>query len=147
MNHKVKADLPMRGVVLVLGVVYLALALSGFIAISDNTYRGGDLLGGNEGDFVWGVFGTSTVTNFVDALLGALLVVAGLTLDRSPTVGWMTTIAFGLMSGYALVASSVDYGDPLNLNWPDTVRYIASAIIVAAAMVLSRRRAERIRAR
>jgi Domain of unknown function (DUF4383) len=133
---------PFRGIVLVVGAVYVALAYSGFFSISDQTQRGGGLAGGNEGDLAWGVFGVSTVSSFIHALVGVFLIMTGFTLVRSALFGWAATVVLGVLGVYAVIACVADYGDPLNLVWANVWLYWVSAAIVAAAVVLSRRRAQ-----
>jgi hypothetical protein len=138
--------LPFRGIVLVVGAAYVALAYSGFFAVSDQTRRGGGLSGGNEGDLAWGLFGVSTVSSLIHALFGVLLIMAGFTLAKSALFGWAAAGTLGVLGVYAIVACLVDYGDPLNMVWANVWLYWASAVIVAVAVTMSRRRARPIRA-
>ena len=125
---------PFGVVLLALGVLYLALSLSGFADISDDTNSGGGLYGGNQGDQVWGLFGASTVSNFLHALAGVLLLFTARSLTTSPMIGWMTAVALGLLTLYGIVALAVvDFGDPLNLNLATVLLYLVSLVLVAVA--------------
>jgi hypothetical protein len=105
-----------------LGTVYLVLAVGGFVGV------GFDEFGYEEPVRLFGIFGVSTLLNFVHTLLGVVALVAawrGWTVAVAPIgVVWFTA-----MSVFGIVARSFGgSGDPLNLSWANVVLYLLSAI-------------------
>jgi hypothetical protein len=118
-------------VVIAIGLLYLVLAVVGFAQISDTTTVGGDLKGGNPQDLVWGVFGVSTVHNFVHAVLGGFTIVGGFTFAKSKLVTWCVAIGYGLLFLYGLIAILVRDGvDPLSITWGDNILHLLTAALL-----------------
>jgi hypothetical protein len=125
--------------VIAIGLFYLVLAYAGFNEISDDTTTfGGDLRGGNTPDLLWGVFGVNTVMNFIHILLAAVVIAAGFLLDKSKVVAWCAVIGFTLVFLYGLVSILVRTGtDPLAITWGDNILHLATALVLAVAIVLT----------
>jgi hypothetical protein len=130
-----------RLTVLMLGLFYVVLAIWGFAQISDETNVGGDLRGGNPSDLLWGVFGVSTVLNFIHFLLGVFTVVAAVTLMKSAWITWYVAIGLGLVVAYGLLPIG---SDPLNINWADNWLHLVSAVVMVGAALVPARTPARI---
>jgi hypothetical protein len=126
----------LRLLVLVLGLLFIVLSISGFAAISAETSRGGGLQGGNPPDLLWGLFSVSTVLNFIHFVLGALTVATGVVLDRSKIGVWTISIGFALVVAYDIVSMLVRPStDPLAINQADLwLHVIALAILLGVAL-------------
>jgi Domain of unknown function (DUF4383) len=120
--------------VIAIGLLYLVLAFTGFTTISDETNVGGDLYGGNPPDLLWGLFGVTTVHNFIHLVLGVFTVIAGVVVHKSRIVAWAVTIGYVMLFGYGVVSILVRTGtDPLAINWADNWLHLITALVVGGA--------------
>jgi hypothetical protein len=112
--------------VLALGVVYLVLAIAGFVRTGTAEF------GLEEPLRLFGVLGVSTLANIVHAVVGVAATVAAL--RRAPTVfAAPATVAFFAMAVFGAVSRIVaDTGDPLNLTWWNVGLYLLSSAACAA---------------
>jgi hypothetical protein len=124
------APMTTRSVLAGLGLVYLVLAVGGFVRV------GLDGFGYEEPVRLFGIFGVSTLLSFVHTLLGVVALVAAWR-------GWTVAIApvgivwFTAMSAFGIVARSFGGdGDPLNLSWANVVLYLLSAVACGYVHVL-----------
>jgi hypothetical protein len=120
------------------GVGYLVLACAGFVAISDNTtHIAGGLYAGNSPDLLWGVFGVNTAMNFIHVILSALTIAAGVFLHRSQVAAWCVVAGFTILFGYGVIAILLNKGTTsLAITWGDNVLHLATALVVAGAILL-----------
>ncbi len=132
--------------VIAIGLCYLVFSLFGFVLISDDSTVGGGLRGGNPPDLLWGVFGVSTVHNFVNILLGAVTLVGGFTFPKSRLITACAAIGFALVTVYGVIAMLVrgNAVDPLSITWGDNILHLVTALIlgVLATAVKERSRTE-----
>lgn len=119
-----------RTLVLALGVVYLALAVTGIVVVGWGSIRE------SESARLLGVFGVSRLLDVVHAAVGVLAVVAAV--RRAPNVfAAPATIAFTAMAAYGVIAELVgDVGDPLHMTWWNVGLYLLSALTCAFAYTL-----------
>jgi hypothetical protein len=133
--------LPARTVVLVLGLVYLVLAVGGVVAVGWGEF------GWEDPVRLFGNFGISTLTNILHGFVGIVALVAALrggAYAFAPVAG----IAFMAMSAFGIAAQVFrDEGDPLNLTWWNVVLYlcglVACVLVYGMRVRRSRRPADR----
>ncbi|SMC53912.1 DUF4383 domain-containing protein [Kibdelosporangium aridum] len=143
------ARVMIRLLVGVIGVFYVVLAISGFAAISDDTNVGGGLRGGNDPDLLWGLFGVSTVLNFIHFLFGALTLIAAFTADRTKLISGTMAGAFVALLAYDIIMMLVREGmDPLAINtadaWLHGITAVALIIVVFLPLPAPAGRRERV---
>jgi hypothetical protein len=120
---------PSRGVVLTLGVVYLALSVIGFATVGWHEF------GMEKPVRMLGFLGVSTLLNVVHLLVGAVLTAAALRRFASG-IAPVALVAFTAMTVFGLVARIFGgMGDPLNLNWWNVGLYALSALACGYAYV------------
>jgi hypothetical protein len=124
MTHA-KAARTARTAVLVLGVLYLALAVLGVVLVG-----WGDIHE-SESARLLGVFGVSRLLIVAHAAFGVLALVAAL--RRAPSVfAAPATIAFTAMAAFGTIAEIIgDVGDPLHMTWWNVGLYLLSAMTCA----------------
>lgn len=109
-----------RVVILLLGLLYLVLAVAGTITVGWNEF------GWEEPVRVFGVFGVSTLLNIVHGFVGLIALLAalgGAAFAFAPVLG----VAFTAMAAFGVVSRvAADAGDPLNLTWWNAVLYLCS---------------------
>jgi hypothetical protein len=119
-----------RAIVLVLGVVYLALAVIGLAVIGWGSIREA------ENARLLGVFGVSRLLIIAHGALGVIAVVAALRRGASAFAA-VATIVFVAMSAFGIVANVVgDVGDPLHMTWWNVALYVLSAAACLFAYTL-----------
>jgi fermentation-respiration switch protein FrsA (DUF1100 family) len=118
-----------------LGLVYLVLAVAGFVAVGWGTF------GYEEPVRVFSVVGTSTLANIVHAFAGVVALVAALRRGAS-VFAPIGTIAFLAMAVFGVVSRLFPgAGDPLNLTWWNVGLYLLSAIACLYAYLANARSA------
>jgi hypothetical protein len=129
MTHE-KAARTARTIVLALGVVYLALALAGFVVVGWGSIREA------ESARLLGVFGVSRLLDVAHAAVGVLAVAAAV--RRAPSVfAAPATIAFTAMAAYGVIAELIgDVGDPLHMTWWNVGLYMLTALTCVFAYTL-----------
>ncbi|MFC4855339.1 DUF4383 domain-containing protein [Actinophytocola glycyrrhizae] len=117
-----KAARRARLVVLVLGVVYLALAVAGIVVVGWGEIRESDPAQ------LFGVLGVSRLLDIAHAVLAAGALLAAV--RGAPTAfAAVATVAFTAMAAFGLVAEVVgDAGDPLHMTWWNVGLYLLSAL-------------------
>jgi hypothetical protein len=116
-----------RLIVLVLGIVYLALAVIGFVTAGFQEF------GPERPVRMLGVFGVSTLLSIVHTGLGAVLTVAALR-KAATALAPAATVAFVALSAFGIVARVFGgTGDPLNLTWWNIALYLLSAVACGVA--------------
>lgn len=127
---------PARVIVLLLGLLYLVLAVAGMFTV------GWDEFGWEDPVRMFGVLGVSTLLNIVHGFIGIVAIVAALrggATAFAPVAG----IAFTAMSAFGIVSQVFsDEGDPLNLTWGNVVLYLLS-LAACVFVYLTRVRAGR----
>ena len=122
-----------RAIVLGLGVVYLLLAIGGFIR------TGWGEFGLEEPVRLLGILGVSTLLNFVHTFAGLVAVVAALRGAPSAFAA-PATIAFTAMAVFGAVARIFGgTGDPTNMTWGNVVLYVLSAAVCVFVYTLRMR--------
>lgn len=120
-----RASRSARVTVLVLGVVYLALAVTGILVVGWGEIRESDPA------LLLGVFGVSRLLDVAHAALGVLAVLAALRGAPSAFAA-PATIVFTAMAAFGVIAEVVgDVGDPLHMTWWNVGLYLVSALICA----------------
>ncbi|HEX2132512.1 MAG TPA: DUF4383 domain-containing protein [Actinophytocola sp.] len=130
-------EAPARTVVLVLGLLYLVLAVGGVVA------AGWGEFGWEDPVRLFGIFGVSTLANVLHGFVGIVALVAALrggAFAFAPVAG----VAFLVMSVFGIVSEVFGgEGDPLNLTWWNVVLYLCSlvaCVVVYGLRVRSYRR-------
>ena len=119
-----------RTIVLVLGVVYLALAVIGLAVLGWGSIRE------SENARLLGVFGLSRLLIIAHAAIGVVAVVAALR-GGAGAFAPPATIVFVAMTAFGVVANAVgDVGDPLHMTWGNVVLYALSAVTCVVAYVM-----------
>ncbi|GAB1516020.1 DUF4383 domain-containing protein [Actinophytocola sp. KF-1] len=128
-----KTASPARTIVLVLGVVYLALAVIGLAVVGWGSIREA------ENARLLGVFGVSRLLIIAHGALGVIAVVAALRRGASAFAA-VATIVFVAMSAFGVVANVIgDAGDPLHMTWWNVGLYVLSAVACVLAYTLNAR--------
>lgn len=116
-----KAVKRVRTIVLGLGVVYLLLAIAGFVR------TGWGEFGQEEPLRLAGVLGVSTLLNIVHAVVGAVACLAA----ARGAAGAFAPVAMVVFTAMAVFGATArifgDYGDPLNQSWWNVGLYLLSA--------------------
>jgi len=103
----------LRPVVAVLGLLYLALGIAGFLtpetaAVGHETSRA-----------VW-IFSVTPLLNLVHTAVGVLGLLAATRRAGSIIYCWVLFVGFTGMTAYGILATAlVNPEDPINLNWAD----------------------------
>lgn len=119
-----------RAVVLGVGVVYLLLAIGGFIRTGWGEFGLEDPLR------LLGILGVSTLLNFVHTFAGLVAVLAALRGAPSAFAA-PGTVAFTAMAAFGAVARIFGgTGDPLNSTWGNVVLYALTAAVCAFVYAL-----------
>jgi len=125
----------LRPVVAVLGLLYLALGIAGFLtpetaAVGHETSRA-----------VW-IFSVTPLLNLVHAAVGVLGLLAATRRTGAIIYCWVLFVGFTGMTAYGVLATSIgNPEDPINLNWADNWLHGLTAVaglvlgIVAARAV------------
>ncbi|OLF14641.1 DUF4383 domain-containing protein [Actinophytocola xanthii] len=123
---------PARLVMLVLGIMYLVLAVIGFITVGFQEF------GPERPERMLGVLGVSTLLSIVHTGLGAVLTVAALR-GAATALAPVATVAFTALSAFGIVARVFGgTGDPLNLTWWNIALYLVSAVACGLVGALPR---------
>ncbi|SDW66965.1 protein of unknown function [Amycolatopsis xylanica] len=129
-----------RLLMLVIGVVYLAAGVLGFVLAPEPM----SAVGHQPSNAVW-IFTVSGTQNLLHTLLGALALLSSFKEIHARAFAWVGfCVLLGFTAYGVLAASTQREGDAaLNINWPDNVLHLASALVcLAAATVASRQRAD-----
>lgn len=119
-----------RLAVLVLGVVYLALAVTGILVVGWGEIREADPA------LLLGVFGVSRLLDIAHAVLGVVAVLAAIR-GAASAFAAVGTIVFTAMAAYGVIAGVVgDVGDPLHMTWWNVGLYVLSALTCAFVYTL-----------
>lgn len=111
-----------RVIVLVLGVVYLALAVAGIAVVGWGGIRE------SEHARLLGVFGVGRLLDIAHVAIGVLAVLAAVRRGASAFAA-VATIVFTAMAAFGVVAGVVgDAGDPLHMTWWNVGLYVLSAL-------------------
>lgn len=114
-----------RALVLGLAVVYLFLAVAGFVHVGVGTF------GYEEPIRLFGFLGVSTLLNFAHTFIGLVALLAAVRGGASAFAA-PATIGFTAMSALGIVSRVAgDSGDPLNLTWWNVALYLVSAVLCA----------------
>jgi hypothetical protein len=129
MTHA-KAARTARVAVLVLGVVYLALAVTGILVVGWGEIREADPA------LLLGVFGVSRLLDIAHAVLGVVAVLA--VVRGAPSAfAAVGTVALTAMAAYGVIAEVIgDAGDPLHMTWWNVGLYLVSALTCAFVYTL-----------
>lgn len=119
-----------RAIVLVLGVVYLALAVATVAVIGWGSIREA------ESARLFGAFGVSRLLLVAHAVLGIVAVLSAV--RRAPSAfAAVATVVFTAMTAFGVVANLVgDVGDPLHMTWWNVGLYALSALTCAYVYAL-----------
>lgn len=133
MTHT-KATRTARVAVLVLGVVYLVLAVTGILVVGWGGIREADPA------LLLGVFGVSRLLDVAHAVLGVVAVLAAVRGGASAFAA-VATVVFTAMGAYGVIAGVIgDAGDPLHMTWWNVGLYLVSALTCAFVYSLHLRR-------
>lgn len=118
----------LRPVVAVLGLLYLALGIAGWLSPETAT------VGHVTTSRVLGLFSASVVLNLVHTVVGVLGLLAVTRRAGALIYCWLLFVGFLGMTAYGVLATAFSTPeDPVNLNWADDVLHGLTAI---AALVL-----------
>ncbi|MEU4521806.1 DUF4383 domain-containing protein [Amycolatopsis sp. NPDC024027] len=117
----------LRPVVAVLGLLYLALGIAGFLTPETAA------VGHETGRAVW-IFSATPLLNLVHTAVGALGLLAATRRSGALIYCWVLFVGFTGMTAYGILATAlVNPEDPINLNWADNWLH---GLTAAAALVL-----------
>ncbi len=117
----------LRPVVAVLGLLYLALGIAGFLTPETAA------VGHETGRAVW-IFSATPLLNLVHTAVGVLGLLAATRRSRALIYCWVLFVGFTGMTAYGILATAlVNPEDPINLNWADNWLH---GLTAAAALVL-----------
>lgn len=126
---------PAQVLMLVVGVVYLGLAVGGFAVTGTNQF------GRVNAEFLG--FGVSTMHNVVHAAIGVLALLSATKLAGATVFGWLGFMALIGLSAYGvLVVIGDSSADPLNVDWPGNVLHLVTAVAVLLIGYLGNREQE-----
>jgi hypothetical protein len=119
-----------RVAVLVLGVVYLALAVTGILVVGWGAIHEADPA------LLLGVFGVSRLLDIAHAVLGVVAVLAAVR-GAASLFAAIGTVVFTAMAAYGVIAGVIgDVGDPLHMTWWNVGLYVLSALTCALVYAL-----------
>lgn len=114
-----------RLIVLVVGVVYLALAVAGLVLVGWGGIRE------SESARFLGLLGVSRLLDIAHTVLGVVAVLAAVR-RASSAFAAVATIVFTAMAAFGVVANVVgDAGDPLHMTWWNVGLYLLSGLTCA----------------
>ncbi|MEV5712423.1 DUF4383 domain-containing protein [Amycolatopsis mediterranei] len=117
----------LRPVVAVLGLLYLALGIAGFLTPETAA------VGHETGRAVW-IFSATPLLNVVHTAVGVLGLLAATRRTGAIIYCWVLFVGFTGMTAYGILATAiVNPEDPINLNWADNWLH---GLTAAAALVL-----------
>ena len=114
-----------RAIILVLGVVYLALAVTGIAVVGWGTIRE------SESARLLGLLGVSRLLDIAHAALGVVAVLSAV--RRAPSAfAAVGTIVFVAMAAFGVVSQVAGgVGDPLHMTWWNVGLYLLSGLTCA----------------
>ncbi|MEU5263929.1 DUF4383 domain-containing protein [Amycolatopsis sp. NPDC021455] len=127
----------LRPAVAVLGLLYLALGIAGFLtpetaAVGHETSRA-----------VW-IFSLTSLLNMVHTAVGVLGLLAATRRTGSIIYCWVLFVGFTGMTAYGVLATAVgNPDDPVNLNWADNWLHGLTAAAGLVLGIVAARRAAR----
>ena len=128
----------LRPAVAVLGLLYLALGIAGFLtpetaAVGHETSRA-----------VW-IFSTTPLLNIVHTAVGVLGLLAAIRRTGAIIYCWVLFVGFAGMTAYGVLATAFgNPEDPVNLNWADNWLHGLTAVAgLVLGIVAARRTAPR----
>lgn len=105
----------LRPAVAVLGLLYLALGIAGFLTPGTAA--------------VVGIFGVTALLNLVHAVVGVLGLLAATRRTGSIIYCWVLFTGFAGMTAYGVLAAAFgNPEDPININWADNVLHGLTAV-------------------
>jgi hypothetical protein len=117
-----KAARKARVTVLVLGVVYLALAVTGIVVVGFGEIHE------SESALLLGIFGVSRLLDIAHAVLGVVAVLAAVRGGASAFAA-VATIVFTALAAFGTISRIIgDAGDPLHMTWWNVGLYVLSAL-------------------
>ncbi|HEY8589127.1 MAG TPA: DUF4383 domain-containing protein [Naasia sp.] len=119
---------PNRLVATIFGAVYLLVGLLGFIVVG-----GGGSFAGPEGALLLGIFQVNHLHNIAHLLIGAALLIAGLSsVSAAKSVNGIVGAAYLLLGivGFFLAADPESPANFLALNTADHFLHLASAVVL-----------------
>jgi hypothetical protein len=131
----------LRPVVAVLGLLYLALGIAGFLtpetaAIGHETSRA-----------VW-IFSVTPLLNVVHTVVGVLGLLAATRRAGSLIYCWVLFVGFAGMTAYGILATAFgNPEDPININWADNWLHGLTAVAGLVLGIAAARTAARAAAR
>ncbi|MEV6641584.1 DUF4383 domain-containing protein [Amycolatopsis sp. NPDC051371] len=112
----------LRPAVAVLGLLYLALGIAGFLtpetaAVGHETSRA-----------VW-IFSVTPLLNLVHTVVGVLGLLAATRRAGSIIYCWVLFVGFAGMTAYGVLSTAfINPEDPINVNWADNVLHGLTAV-------------------
>jgi hypothetical protein len=117
----------LRPVVAVVGLLYLALGVAGFL--TPETAE----VGHETSRAVW-IFSVTPLLNIVHTLVGVLGLLAATRLSGAIFYCWLLFVGFTGMTAYGILAAAfINPEDPVNINWADNWLH---GLTAAAGLVL-----------
>ncbi|WP_206785585.1 DUF4383 domain-containing protein [Amycolatopsis sp. MtRt-6] len=131
----------LRPVVAVLGLLYLALGIAGFL-----TPETADV-GHETSRAVW-IFSVTPLLNLVHTAVGVLGLLAATRRTGAIIYCWVLFVGFTGMTAYGILATSlVNPEDPINLNWADNWLHGLTAVAGLVLGIVAARAVNRAAAR
>ena len=117
------------------GVVYMLIGVMGFIpgvtVPTDHPEHG----------LLLGIFAVNTLHNLVHLMIGAALVIAGLSNhELTSKINWLVTAVFALLVPASLIAPVLE---AVPINIPDTLLHAGSALLTAMIAMAAARGTQR----
>ncbi|MDQ0376894.1 DUF4383 domain-containing protein [Amycolatopsis thermophila] len=133
---------PVQMLAVVVGLVYLALGIAGFVRTGLGDFTG------NQDHTVLG-FMVNPLHNLVHIVVGVLGLLFAASSASARTFGWILFVGFGLVGIWGLMITGViasnpvsGLGNPLNLNAADNWLHLVSAVLgLVMAIMPARKRA------
>ncbi|WIX99336.1 DUF4383 domain-containing protein [Amycolatopsis mongoliensis] len=112
----------LRPAVAVLGLLYLALGVAGFVT------PGTAAIGHGTGRTVW-IFGATPLLDLVHTAVGVLGLLAATRRTRSIIYCWVLFAGFAGMTAYGVLSTAfTNPEDPINVNWADNALHGLTAV-------------------
>jgi hypothetical protein len=124
----------LRPVVAVIGLVYLALGIIGWLTPETAT------VGHVTTNRVAGLFSASALLNLVHTVIGVLGLLAATRRAGSLIYCWVIFVGFLGMTAYGILATAFSNpDDPINLNWADNLLHGLTAVVGLAVGIVATR--------
>lgn len=123
MSTPSRGPLPPRLLALLIGLVYLALGVLGFV-VAEPTHMGHETT-----NAVW-IFSTSALLNIVHTVVGLLGIIASTKAAGAQFYGWGLFVALTGLTVYGIFAAATSSaGDLVNINWADNWLHGITAVL------------------